>query len=385
MPNYLTYTDVLDHLADFAQGCGVSAAQSVLRKCVLDAYDEVATAKDWSFLRDIARIQVKAAQTTGTLSYDNATRIATLSGATWPSWSDGASLYLDGILCDVERRLGETGDTTAYLDASLNPGKDLTAVSYTLFRRWYELPSDFLRTEGPVQELDQTLGTAVSHIDLLACHDWDNTTGTMQYWAIGPNPSSNGMALYVYPALLSDERIDIPYRRRPRDLRLTGLESAEYTGSITIAGTAVTGVSTSFSDFMEGAILRTSNTTASPKGLTGTNPYQQELVIRSVESTLGMTLNSAGTSISGKGFRVADYIDLSRVAWPAVFAVAESHYAMGRGLKQAALYAQKSEMAIRKAKAADSPSGQRRVAGSGGPYYSTRLKDYAISSEADYQ
>ena len=367
----LTYSDALEHLTEFAAGHGSSAAQSLLRRAVLRAYDEVVNAHDWPFMRSLANVYCHEAQTDGTLSYDHDTLTATLTGATFPDWTDGASLYLDGITCDINQRISST---TATLRATMAPGEDLSGESYTLYRRWYALPDDWLSMEEPLGEEYATIGSLVSWGAMAQLHRWEQLSGTIDYWCIGQAPSG-GVALFVYPALDSDVRLLLPYRRRPRDLRITGQEADDYVGTIAVSGTTITGTTTAFRAAMEGSILRISDDTNPPTSLEGRYPYLEELVIGDVTTTTAMTTTSSGTTASDVAYRVTDAIDLDRSAWDAFLRCAEMHFARMRNIKEYPRIKAEYDDALRRAKGASAGEQPNRKMGGGRPGF-RRLADY---------
>ena len=367
----LTYADALDHLIEFAAGHGVSAANSLLRRAILRAYDEVINGWEWPCLKAAENIYCHAAQTDGTISYDHDTLTVTLSGATFPSWTDGASLYLDGITCDINQKVS---DTTATLRSNMAPGADLSGESYTLYRRWYALPSDWLSNEEPLGENYADLGSLIPWSEMLQLHRWEQSTGTIDYWAVGQAPSG-GLALFIYPALDDDVRLLLPYKSRPRDLRISGHDPNDYVGTITISGTAVTGSGTAFKNSMEGSILRVSDTTDKPTGLEGLYPYFEELVIDQVDSETSLTTTEAGTTASGVGYRVSDPIDVDRAVWDAILHCAEVQLARMRNIKSYSLIRATYLDAMQRAKAtAAGEQPHRRMGGMRKRY--RRLADF---------
>lgn len=369
--SYMTFSDVIDYLSDYVQGQGQGASRSILARSAIRAYDEVVHGFEWPFMRGVVRLPANAAQTAGTVSYSHSSKTLTLSDATWPAWATkehGACVYLDGIVSDIESR---ENSTVVVLDSNRNPGSDLTDKTYTLFCRWYPLPNDFLTTVGPMAENFRQFGTETSYEDIVSRHRFSPLSGDMQSWAVGPNPNG-GMALHVWPAIDSAVRLDVPYKKRPRDLRHTGHAPGDFTGDISISGTSVTGTSTSFLSTMAGAILRV-GTTKPPTGLEGQAPYTEEMVIASVESTTALTLKSLGTTVSAKPYRVSDPVSLERVAWDAMLTAGEKHLSRLRGFKGYSQTVDNHRQALRLAKQAASPTTARRVMRGGS---STSLKTY---------
>lgn len=363
--SYLTYSDIVDYLADYAQGQDQGVQQSIMRRCTLRAYDEIVHGFEWPFLKGIDRIHANAAESTGTVTYSHSAKTLTLSDATWPTWATadyGACVYLDDVVSDVVSR---TSDTVIVLDSDRNPGADLTDKSFTIFCRWYPLPNDFLATVGPMAETFRNFGSESSYETIASEHRHSPLDGDMTLWAVGPNPNADGgLALHVWPALDSSVRIDMPYKKRPRDLRHSGHASGDFAGTISVSSTAVTGSGTSFNDTMVGSILRVGGSVP-PTGLEGQYPYTEELIVASVESTTALTLKSAGTTVSDKSYRISCPVSLERVAWDALLTCAEKHLSRMRSYKGYAQTVQNHMQALRFAKEAASTSSNRRTIRSG--------------------
>jgi hypothetical protein len=206
-----------------------------------------------------------------------------------------------------------------------NPGETLTDETYTLFQRWVALPEDFLRTEAPMAEVFYNFGSLVSLAEIESLHRFDQVAGDLRHYAVGPNPTGPGEALFLYPSFDSQQCVDFLYRARRRDLKVTGHESAESQGTISISGTAITGSGTAFSTTWAGSLLRISGSSSRPTGLEGANPYREERLISAVGGTTSMTLRTTGTTQSGVGYRVTDYLDIDRHCWAYFYRLAERY------------------------------------------------------------
>jgi len=371
-PGWLTYQECIEYLESFTRGAAVGIGPGVRREAVVAAYEEVIQAHEWLFLRDVHPIQAYASQTTGTISYDHATRIATLTGATFPAWAtgEGAALYLDDMFCTVEERLSAT---QVRLTTGMNPGADVTAGSYTLFMWFYPLPADVMYTAEPVSELSAILGQQVAWGDLARLHRWTQQTGAFRRWCIGPNPNG-GDAMYVYPAFDSAVRLDLPIKKRPREIRRTGFGPSDCAGTIAVNGTAVIGTGTIFAASMAGAILRISDTTVKPDGRNGDTAFFEEREISSVADATHLTLKASATSRASAGYRVTDPLSVGRHAWDAVLKGARKQLGQMADLKNQAELERAAFLALHQAKAGDAKEQPRRVAWSGG-YRSYRLVD----------
>ena len=128
-PTIITYSDMIDHLIEWAEGQGRPASQGAIRGAIESAYEDVIGAHDWPFLVRNGRIQMHAATTFSAASYDHTggatcERQLTISGDTFTAiedWVEDASLTIDGVVCDIESK---KSSTVLQLDATMT-------VSYT--------------------------------------------------------------------------------------------------------------------------------------------------------------------------------------------------------------------------------------------------------------
>ncbi len=355
----LTFYDLIEDLEDFATGHSVGVAARSLRAAVLGAYEELVQAHDWSFMHTSGRLQAYAAQSDGTIDYDHDTLTMTLTDETFPlAWTAGAAITLNGVTCDVDRRLTST---TATLDATNNPGEDLTEESYVLFQRRIALPANFLSMDAPMTELYGVFGARQGLPEQQAYHRWYQDTGDMRHWDIGVG-ADGGLSFYFTPAMDEDYLVDYVYKKRARDMKLTGMASGHSVGTISVSGTAVTGSGTSFSSSMVGSVIRISDSTDKPTGIEGEFPYLEEKVIRAVGSTTSITLESSGTSAAGVAYRVSDQCDLPRILHDAMRKCCRKHLAQGRSFKGSEMAANQYREALVYAKRASSMSTATTVA-----------------------
>lgn len=312
----LTFQDAIEMLLAFGRSrTGRSFVPEMMRTCIRDARDEIALAHDWSWLEQRARIILRAPQTDGTIEYDHTggetcERQLTITDSTWPSWAADATVVIDGLTCDVA---SVESSTVLQLDESMNPGADVDAeTEYSLRPRWYLLPSDFQSLMAVSRASSLANATPLSMEEIMRRESGLSATGEVTYYAVGPVHGNYGrMAIYTYPCVTTATSVDILYRKRLRDLRYSGNGALESVGTVTVSGTAVTGSSTTFQSSMVGSILRFSRTSATPTSMDGLNPWVEQGVIASVESTTALTLDTAVEEAhSAKGYVITDPVDI---------------------------------------------------------------------------
>lgn len=155
-------------------------------------------------------------------------------------------------------------------------------------------------------------------------------------WTVLPSPEREGYYdLKLYNGYRYNEDVTLTYRRRPRDLRLTGWEPSSRAGTVTIAPTlgvlpgtyfVVTGTGTSFDARMAGAVIRVSGDASyHPEGLAGMHPYKTEAFITSVTNATSMAAHApeVSTAYSGSKYIVTDLLDISPTMYTALLSGAE--------------------------------------------------------------
>ena len=171
-------------------------------------------------------------------------------------------------------------------------------------------------------------------------------------WTIMPSPEREGYYdLKIYNGYRYEDTLTLTYRRRPRDLRLTGWEPTSRMGTVTLTvatppnplpGTYfdVVGTGSSFDARMEGAVLRVSGDSAyHPEGLAGMRPYRTEAFINDVSSATAMAVHApeVASAYSGTKYIVTDLLDISPTMYTALLSGAEVWVArlMGKNIEGA--------------------------------------------------
>ena len=339
-PIIMTYSDAYSHCLRFLEGRG-PAPRSVICGAIRAAYQTVMDAHDWPALTRNHRIQLKASVTTGTITYDktggSSERLLTFSSEVVPTDAADYSVRIDDVVCDIEQYLSST---TVKLDSVMCPGADVDeGTSYTLYKRWYALPSDFIGMTNPVSE-NSALGREVSMTEMLHKDRLSPSSGHVSCYAVGERPDVYGglKALFVWPAVSSDATLDIIINRQARTLRHSGHAAGDYAGTVTVsAGSAnVTGNSSTFVSSMEGAILRFGTTSVRPDWEYGDNMFKEQRSIRTVSSADGAAaiVLDAVTSLahSTVRYRITDPVDLAPQAHNAFLRYCEYNLGVARNL-----------------------------------------------------
>ena len=388
-PLLLLAEDVAQHLDRWAAGHAISAQQDSYRTAIQAAYLEIGTAFNWSFLHQQGRIHLAAPYSTGTVAYTHSTRALVLTSGTWPANSIDYTVRVNDINCAVASR---DSDSQLTLDATLNPGADIAAgETYEIYPTYYRLPNDFASMVIPRTEEYHWNMEAVSYDEIMSLDRHDHTTGTPRKYCIRAVEDLLGqVGFYVYPASDAVGTLDFIYRRRGRDIRFTGMNAADYQGTVAVtAGSAtVTGTGTAFSSLVPGAVMRIAANATKPTAMIGSNPWVEERSIASRSSTTACVLDAVVTqTLSAVKYVISDPVDIDPALHNLMRAGAVWHFAQERGAVLPAVLIQgqpmtEYERALMIAKSADSRIGERRVCGGRGTW-PRRLADMISSYPAE--
>lgn len=307
-----TYGDLVDFLVGQSRGGGSDVEFRDVKMAAFHAYQELSQLKDWQFYRKRHRVLLEAAYSTGTVAFDYSggthERQLTLSSGTWPSWAASGRVVINEISYDVERRIS---DTVVTLDATFNPGADVSSTSYTLIKTHYDLPWDFQGMWDPTDEKSYT----GLYVPPESWHVHDRvypSTSSMWYYTIMPSVDSYASwQLLIHGYVTTDETFDFIYQGRARPIRYTGYETkARGTFSASAAGVTVTGSGTSFDSTMIGSVIRVSASTTAPTGLFDLNPWAEQKTIVAVASATSLTVDTAfDNAYTSKAFVISDPLD----------------------------------------------------------------------------
>ena len=336
IPELLTYQDALEHLESFTNSGTMDSERRDFRTAVLGAYTDLAGRYDWLYYHTELDVRLDAAYSTGTVEYNNATKKVTLTGGTWPENAIEGRVKIDDVRYPIETR---ENDYIIVLPSSANPGKDIAAeTSYTWIRTSYTLPADFKDMDPPHTEDSYHSVVPVSLDTILGFERHVRASANPPQWfAVGPDPHIYGqMAIYVQYEPDTAEGLRFYYRRYPRRLKYSGGESAASTGTIAVSGSTVTGTGTSFTSDMVNATIRFGTSTTKPTGVRGLNPYSEQRIIKSVNSSTSITLDSSASDLSaGTKYVISDPIDMRPSMHEAFFRGCEWKLSLSRRTQDA--------------------------------------------------
>jgi hypothetical protein len=210
--------------------------------------------------------------------------------------------------------------------------------------RWYHT-SEVLEIDAANEVTTHTMPWGVQSIDSLALrepHLLAEYVEPTEWHRIVASPYRTLVRLIwsVIPSRFSPDRYDLvilngyrysqsctlTYRRRPKDLTLTGWEPYSRVGTINWNEPEVTGTGTQFSNQMLGCVLRVSgDPTKPPESLAGMTPYRDEGLITGVDDSGRLyAWSPANVSYSNTRYLITDYLDISPGMYTALLSGAEA-------------------------------------------------------------
>lgn len=393
-PRLFTYKDAVESCRDWLGAIGASASQRDIFRCIQTAHTELIQEFGWQSQVKQGRVQLKAAQTTGTITYDHTggayERLLTLADGTFPSWSEDAVVRIGDAVHAIE---DYKSSTTATLDVVMNPGADVAAgTSYAVYPAYYHLPVDFDSMHEPLVE---ELWGRMQYVSPDTWHSFNryyDDTGYPVYYTIMPVADLHGIyGLCVHPAADEAKTLDFLYKAKPRQLYYSG----EHPGTICSAGsvttngtTTITGTSTSFEAGMVGSVIRigrdapNSQRTNLPTGVEGQYPFVDERIIHAVNSSTSITVDRAVTAYTGVAYTISDPLDFPEHLRPVFLRLCELNLANARNMESRGAVFSAYQRALFNARGADMKAHGRMVAGSR-PYTMRRLSDGAYSADVN--
>ena len=352
-----TFQDAIDLLVDFTgsnQGANISRE---MRKAVLEAYDELASKKDWRHYVRPRRIETQLPET-GTLAYSASTNLFTIDSGTFPTWAEGATLLVGDVRYRV---LTRNSSTTLTPTSEQAPVDDIaTGTAFTIIQDVITLPENFKAMQAPKGEGGSAFWTCyVSPDQWLQQTRSSESTGQLVAWTVMADPIYLGrQAVHLWPAPDANRTIDYIGLYYPRHLRYSGYRPNDRVGTIAVSGTTVTGTGTAFSSAMIGSILRISEDgTNYPEGVGGLYPYQYQRIITAVASTTSLTIGGSSLTVSsGKKYTVSDPIDVARWMINALWRGCERRISHKKGSAATAMAEQDYSIALASAIDDDEPN-----------------------------
>lgn len=161
----LTFSDVVEHVRSILGSNASTDVTRDARRAIINAYDEFAAARRWTYYIGRGRVNTVAPYSTGTITYTHSTRTLTLASGTWPTWASYGVVLIASVPYEVASR---TSDSVLILSVNSNPGANVAAgTTYTIYRDKYPMPADFLAADQFMG-----LGTSIAYPKRVLPRDW---------------------------------------------------------------------------------------------------------------------------------------------------------------------------------------------------------------------
>jgi hypothetical protein len=306
-----TYDDLISHALDYMGAAVDQLTERYARRAVQFAMNEMMSKRTWAYYYQIGHFNTVAPYDDGTIEYTHATKTVTLTGGAFPSWAADGVIDIEGIPYPVVSR---TSGTAVILADANNPGADVAAgTSYTIYKELFTLPVD-LGAIDSIYRMQNGSPFALEYMnpaDFIATQAIDITPGEPFFYTITNDPNRHGvLGVRFRPAPVDIYRLNYVYRRRPRLMRVTGLN--EGTVAIAANSTTITGFGTEWTSQLVGSIIRISQDTSTiPTGLAGASPFWIERSIVAFTNATSMTLDAVpGETASGRKYSISDPCDI---------------------------------------------------------------------------
>lgn len=394
---YYTAQDAVDHLLTMTNGGAQDGEHRVIRAAVHHAYREVCESRDWLWHVKIGQFYTNGGSF-AVYNHSSGSQNLYLPAncnlylQVGASISDAISSYIPGgttvaTISSSTTNITVNGNTTEVRQITISaaPTGVLTSVSSPT-RSDYDLPSDVQNMDALLSQSIGTLRYYVTPTDYERLQINSSMAGSPFYFTVMRVGDNQNLTVRFVGQPTAQLLFAYTYRARPKPLVLMGFEPSCRNGTISVAGAAVTGTSTTFPERAVDAILRVSNNSANyPESLSGLYPYYSEQQIKTWNTGLSLTLDAAMSPSPAGSVRyyISDVLDVSPGMYTAVLSGAMLWHARlsGRPLNDAdALYTRDMRLAMER-DVTNPYSGRRdrwveyplspRLMG----YYSTQMPD----------
>lgn len=383
---YYTFSDAIEHLADYLGGGLGDVVLRDARRSVYEAHRELANAYNWSYLYTLGRINTVPPFVDGTVqfqlssgAYPRLFTLTTTDGGVWPPWTAFGFLRIGTVNYQVDQRISNTQLTVT---AAMSPTADISvATPYSLYQDSYPLPVDYISQDQALYEMNFG-GMQYTHPREWAYENrYIFAQGIPSCYTIMNRQNLPGrMFLMMYPLPTDYKSVDFIYKRRPRALNIQSYSTG--TVSTTFNTMDVIGVGTTFTSSMVGSVLRVSNGSSVPTSYAGKNPpYYESVIVSWVSSTHVVVADPAPATLSGVAYVISDPIDYEIGSTQSAFLrCCEKVISVGRTLKDKPSARLEYIKALNEARAADSRSFAGRHEGQLLKYHQ-RLRDMPIGPD----
>ena len=339
-PLLTTYYDAIHHLRTAFGALASEDEEDRVRDAIQAAYLEIYQTKRWNFLAKVGRIAIVAPYSIGTIEFNAANRIVTLTSGTFPTWAAYGQIQF-GTDENVYQVASRTDGKHVILEAEFCPLANIAALTtYHIDRCVYPLPPNVRGIEGIYDETKVWNSYYVRPDEFLHRQRDFRGTGRPWFWTIMGSPDSYGsMALFLSSRPTAAETFDYIYYRACRDLTCDGHARYSSQSTFTLASaaagtTGATFATVSLPTTVVGAVLRIADAsaTAPPAGTRSVNPFMEQRIIASRTDATTVVVDAAwDVGKVSTHFTISDPIDLPHYMMGAFYRRCELEFAIISG------------------------------------------------------
>jgi len=302
-----TARDMQDTLLRYMGANSNAEAVLDIRYAIANALGEVWNAHDWPYYQGQKRIQIDAPYSTGTITFDLATRQVTLAGGTWPTWAVYGTFRVGIKNAKVANRIS---DTVLELETGTSFTADISSAStYILYRNEYPLDAEVRKLAYVT--IDSQSKIPLQYMPAIEFTPPQTTvSGTPRYFTIQKDRKvMSGLSICFWPIPTIAKTVQFSYIRKPKVIT----HWSETSGVITATADSksIAGTGTAFESSMVGAVLRIGRNQVAVTGPYGTSPFSEQCSIESVASATALVVQPAVvTARTNVKYEISSLIDI---------------------------------------------------------------------------
>lgn len=333
------------------------------RRAIMEALKEMWGRHDWPYYMGQQPIRLVAPYSTGTVTYEYATRQVTLTGGTWPDWAVYGALVIGTRRARVAKRIS---DTIIQLEDGTKFTADIATSTYSLYRAEYPLPSNIRKVSYVSLEDNSTV--VLKYIPPQEFYMYSPTvSGSIpRYYTIQKDRSRNEVVMSFYPYPVSEQFVRYNFVRMPEEIEVW----SETSGKISTVSTTddVTGNGTAFEDRHEGCLIRIGrNANDVPTALHDMYPFSEEHIVNAVSGATALELfESANNTWTNVKYEISSLLDFDEDVMTSLFNL-QCYYELGKHRrlqdKDQIVVARQLEIALKHAKSKSNTTAEIIYAG----------------------
>lgn len=312
---YLVAKDMEQTLTRYLGNTVNAEAVIDCRLSINDALQELWGEHEWPWYQGQSVFQINAPYSTGTVTFDLATRRFTLTGGTWPEWVTYSSIRIGTKDARITKRVS---DTIVEIESQSPFLADLlSATTYIIYRNEYPLPTSNNSTIRKMSYifLEENAYASLQYIPPMEFRSkMPGTFGSVPlYFTVqrDRNPLG-GLVIVFWPYPTRQYTARFSYIRAANEVTVWDESNGKI--SVTAASGTVTGASTAFESLHQGCLLRVGRDgTNLPTPRYGPSPFSEETLIDTVSGATALSVAPAiVTARTSVKYMISNLIDIDQ-------------------------------------------------------------------------